>query len=135
MRAVAEIVTFPDVQALVVGFLNAELSARGNPARAATKTPNPRPASWVRVDVASGQETNRITIEPIVILQASASSEPAARDLCELVRALLRSMPERDDITAASVMGVASSSMPVPFPDPDIATPRYQSTVQLIVCP
>lgn len=135
MLAVAEVVTFPDVQSLVVALLNAELVARGNPARAATKTPNPRPASWVRVDLAAGQETNRITIEPIVILQASASSEPAAFALCELVRALVRSMPERDDISAASVMGVASSTLPVLFPDPDISTPRYQSTVQLIVCP
>lgn len=132
----ADVVIFPDVQALVVGFLNSELTARGETARAATKTPATRPAKWIRVDLASGQETNRITIEPIVIVQASAPSEPAARDLCELARALVRSMPERDDITGASVMGVASSSQPVPFPDPDLpTTPRYQATVQLIVCP
>ncbi|MFC9769513.1 hypothetical protein [Rhodococcus jostii] len=131
----AEIVLFPDILAAATAFLNAEFAARGDTARAATKVPKTRPARYVRLDLGGGIERNRITGEPLLIIQASAADEPAAYALCELARALIRSMPERDTIAGASVMGCTSSSLPVPFPDPDLSTPRYQATVGLLISP
>ena len=125
-----EVVTFPDVEALVVSFLNAHLTG----AKAATRVPNPRPVRWVRIELASGQERNRVVAEPLFIVQGSAPTAPEAFALCERARALLRAMPE--DPGQEHVAGCTSSSLPVPFPDPDVpGTPRYQSTVQLLVCP
>ena len=132
MPAVAEVVTFPDVQALVVAFLKAQFAAVGESARAASKVPSPIPARFVRVDVGSANERNRIVAEPLLILQAYAKSEPEAYALCERARALVRVMHEHDDDRVA---GCVSSSLPVPFPDPDSSMARYQCTVQLLVCP
>lgn len=131
----ADVVVFPDMLAVTVGFLNTELAARGETARAATKVPKTRPSRFIRVDLGGGQERNRITGEPLLIIQASAPNEPEAYNLCELARGLVRAMPEYDEIPGASVMGCTSSSLPVSFPDPDISTPRYQCTVQLLVSP
>lgn len=135
MPPVADVIEFPDMASVIVAFLNAELAAAGETARAATKVPNPRPPKWVRVEVAGGSERNRKTADVLVIIQGSAANEPAAERLCSKARALVRSMPERDFISGASVMACTGSSIPVPFPDPDITTPRYQATVQLAVCP
>lgn len=131
----ADVVEFPDMAAVVVAFLNAEFAAAGESARAATKVPNPRPAKWVRVDVSGGSERNRKTADVLVIVQGSAATEPAAERLCSKARALVRSMPEYESIPGASIMSCTGSTLPVNFPDPDIATPRYQATVQLAVCP
>lgn len=128
----AEVVTFPDVQALVVAFLKAQFAAVGESAKAAGRVPSPIPARFVRVDVGSANERNRIVAEPLLILQAYAKSEPEAYALCERARALVRSMPEHDDDRVA---GCVASSLPVPFPDPDSSMARYQCTVQLLVCP
>lgn len=129
----AEVVTFPDVQALVVGFLKAQFAALGESAKVAGRVPSPAvPARFVRVDVGSANERNRVVAEPLLILQAYAKSEPEAYALCERARALVRSMPEHDDDRVA---GCGGSSLPVPFPNPDSSMARYQCTVQLLVCP
>lgn len=133
MPAVAEVVTFPDVQALVVAFLKAQFAALGESAKVAGRVPSPAvPARFVRVDVGSANERNRVVAEPLLILQAYAKSEPEAYALCESARALVRVMHEHDDDRVA---GCVASSLPVPFPDPDSSMSRYQCTVQLLVCP
>lgn len=131
----ADVVEFPDLASVVVAFLKAEFTSRGETAKVGTKVPNPMPARVVRVDLASGSERNRITADPVVIVQAYAATEPAAHALCELTRALVRSMPERELTPGATIHSCTGTSTPVPFPDPDISTPRYQATVQLLVGP
>lgn len=131
----AEVIEFPDMVAVAVAFLRSEFTAIGETARVSTKVPNPMPARMVRIDLGVSQERNRLTGSVTLIVQTYAASEPEAERLCERARALLRSTPELDSIPGASVMACLGSTLPVPFPDPDIATPRYQATVQLAVCP
>ncbi|MFD4294139.1 hypothetical protein ACFWQG_13055 [Rhodococcus sp. NPDC058532] len=131
----ADIVEFPGMAAVAVAFLRGEFATSGETARVSTKVPNPMPPRMVRIDIGGSSERNRVTGSVLVIVQAYAASEPEAERLCERARALLRSTPELDSVPGASIMACLGSSLPVPLPDPDVATPRYQATVQLAVSP
>lgn len=132
MSAQPEVVLFPDAEALVVGFLNAELSARGDSARASTRVPAQRPDRFVRVSLAGGTRANLAQDTPMLTFECWDKTSPAASDLCRLVRALVWSMPGRTDL-AAFVFKVVEVGGPQFFPDPNTTLPRYQFTAQLRV--
>lgn len=122
-----EVIAFPDVEALLVADLTAELTARSDTADVATFIPNPRPARLVRVMRAGGPGLDIVRDAPTVIFDCWGTDETDAADLCRLVRALVWSLPARD----GSVFRVREFAGPSNFPDPASANPRYRFTASL----
>lgn len=125
-----EAITFPDVEAVVVGYLSTALTARADTATVATNVPSPRPSRLVKVTrtggvrASMGHELAQVTVE---CWEASTASTAA---LTRVVRGLLSALHVVDDgIVCAFTREVGGPSF---FPDPTTSLPRYRMTVQLI---
>ena len=129
---VPEVILFPDAEALVVSFLNGELTARGDTARVSTRVPTARPDRFVRVSLAGGTRANLAQDAPMLTIECWDKTGVDASDLARLVRALVWSMPGRDGLTAFVFRVVEVGGLQF-YPDPNTTLPRYQFTVQLRV--
>lgn len=105
-----------DLEAAVIAYLKPIL---GVPV--ATRVPNPRPASHVRVGRIGGQRANRVQERPTLLVECWAPDSGAAFDLAS------RAWDALDESE-----WTFGGSMPVTFPDPDTASPRYQFVSDLI---
>lgn len=118
----AEIITFPDVEALVVAALNAGFTARGEAGlKAHTRVPNPRPAEFVKVLGGGGLDETMVSEAAQITLEGWAATEPRAREICELARAIVRSQD-------SDIRGARGFSFPQNLPDPTSDQARYTST-------
>lgn len=118
----AEIITFPDVEALVVSTLNTELTARGeSTVRAYTRVPRTRPAEFVRVIGSGGLDETKVSEAALVTIEGWAKTEARAFQLCDLARAILRSQD-------GDIRGARGFSYPQNLPDPVTDQVRYTST-------
>ena len=121
---------FPDIEALAVGYLKAELAALSDSARVATSIPNPRPSRLVRVTRNGGAITWPATDKPLVIFQCWDTDTRKASDLCGIVRDLVWTLPDAVDGFGRDVRRVREVGGPAYFPDPLTAFPRYQFTAE-----
>jgi hypothetical protein len=121
-----------DVEAVAVAFLDAQLAARGQAAvHVATRVPNPRPASLVRVFLA-GNNRSRPLDSHLVVLDCWAATEGAASDLARLVAGLIEAMPG-ETVAGHYVYHAELVGGPVNLPDPDSASPRYSVTARIVL--
>lgn len=130
-----ELVAFPDAEALAVGYLQAELTARGDTARVSTRHPTtvkaPGPVTrFVRVTRTGGPRTNLVTDGAQLMFQCWDTDETAAAGLCTLVRALVWAM-DAAMVGDVWVRRVQEFSGPVNYPDPDTDMPRYQISMNV----
>lgn len=117
-------VTLPDVEAMVIGFLNARLTPDFS-----TRVPKPRPARFGVVWRTGGGAANRVVERAQVTVTCwAADSVTASSDAGAARHELLNNytgMP--------LVRGVEDVSGPYYDPDPDTGLPRYSFTMQLNV--
>lgn len=118
----AEIITFPDVEALVVSALNTGLTTYGEPGiNASTRVPNPRPAEFVKVISGGGIDETMVSDAVLVTVEGWAGTEARARQLCGLAVAILKSQD-------GQIRGARGFGYPQNLPDPVTDQVRYTST-------
>lgn len=117
----------PDVEALVVAFLNGNLTP---PVK--TRVPNPRPDAFVRAWRTGGTAVNRVLERATITVQAwgaDSNDTVAAAELAGQARhALLNAYTEMP-----LVRGVVEMTAPYYDPDPGTGIARYTFTHQLLV--
>ena len=118
-----EVLAAPDIEGMVVQFLNAQYALRGDTARAATEY-HERPRT-VRVGRVGGARKNVAVDAPMVLVECWADDGVEASGLGLLTRALVWSMP-RHKFATATIYRVYETGGLQSFPDPSTAQPRYQ---------
>lgn len=114
----AELILFPDVEALVIQVVNASMTELGRVARASTRAPSPRPAEWVRVERFGGPRESIISENAQIIIEFWSGTETDSAYGLALVRAVLNSQD-------GQLFGVTEISGPSELPDPDTSQIRY----------
>lgn len=125
-----EVIVAPDVEALIVAYLNTELAARSNAARASTKVPASKPNTFVRVLRTGGPRDFVIDRAQMTLEAWARPNRPAdAASLMELVRGLIGAL---DRFTYGGVTyqfyEPQEFSGPANRPDPDSEWERYTET-------
>lgn len=121
-----ELITFPDVELLMVQHLDAVL----NDAYVCTDVPDPRPAVIVTIQRVGGIRRNLVTDTALMSIQAWAPNKAGSYDLLKLVRAHIHAMPG-NQISGSWIYKVVEVGGPIFLPDPESEAPRYQFTVQV----
>lgn len=124
----AEVIVFPDVESIVISYLNAQFVARSETARAGSKVPASRPAKFVRV-IRTGGPRSLIEDRAQLTLEAWATTEVAAMSLMQLTRGLMHAI---DQVTYSGTTyqfyRPEEFSGPANRPDPDSGMERYTET-------
>lgn len=118
-----EAIKFPDVEALLVSYLNGVLDEPVH-----TKVPSPRPATFVRIMRTGGTATGLVTDEALIAYEAWAATEPAAQELAQRVRAYIRAV---DVVAGVQFYGPINPTGPVNLPDPASGQARYTGLVSV----
>lgn len=123
-----EVIVFPDVEELVVAYLNAAFASLSETARASTKVPATRPAKFVRV-IRTGGPSSLVIDQAQLTLEAWASTAPVAAALMQLTRGLIKAIDRvsHEGETFQFYRPVEFSG-PANRPDPDSAMERYTET-------
>lgn len=124
-----EQLTWPDAEAVVIGYLATALAASAFSAATVTNVKPARSSLPLVLVRRAGGVAEEVFDRALVALQLWAATEESAADLTKLVRDLLRLMPT----SVANVTRVAEFSGPIPVPDPDSNTPRYLLTVEATI--
>lgn len=125
-----ELLVAPDVETLVVQYLNAELATRSpwTTTEAYTKVPMNRPAAFVRILRTGGTRTRFIDTATLA-LESWADDAITASNLAQTVRALMFNI---DRVTYDSVTyqfyAPQEFAGPANLPDPDSVMERYTET-------
>lgn len=116
----------PDVEKAFVGYLNNLLAPQ-----VSTRVPNPRPASFGRVQVVGGDAPSVALDAPRLLFEFWGADQGAAWTLAREAWAHVAATRAQwvGDVFVLSL----TQSRPVNFPDPDTASPRYQFTADLRV--
>lgn len=120
-----EVIVFPDVEQLVIDGIAPELAARGWVVPVTTRTPNPRPAEYVRVIRTGGVRVNLVLERAQITVEAFAEREARAERLAALVRGILPTLEAAYDVDEFSAPGN--------LPDPTTAQHRYTATYGVLV--
>jgi len=126
----AEVIAFPDIEAICGPHLESELASRSIVARVGTKIPSPRPDRFVKVTRTGGAQKNIKVDSPQVTFECWDADEPSASNLARVSRALVGAMSGQI-IGGATIIGCTEFSGPKSFPDPDTSQSRYQFSVYL----
>lgn len=123
-----EVIVFPDVEAIVISYLNTEFEALDETARASTKVPPTRPAKFVRV-LRTGGSSSLIEDRAQLTVEAWANTAVVANALMQLTRGLIKAI---DQVTVSNVTyqfyRPQEFSGPANRPDPDSGMERYTET-------
>lgn len=120
-----EAVAFPDIEALLVRALPSRVEAPTS-----TKPPKTHPPAFVVVTRVGGGKRDRVTDQPLVVVECWASDEEVAADLGRRTRAHVDALAQTD-VDGDYVRAVREVGGLQRFDDPLTSTPRYQFTVQL----
>jgi hypothetical protein len=126
--AVAELIDFPDIEAILVDVLAAELDVP-----VSLQVPRNRPAdapAFVLVRRLGGIRTTLVTDDPLVTVEAWAPDRTEAWSLVEQARAVVGSLAGSDR-GGVTFYRVSETSGPTNLPDPESEQPRY--TVTLLI--
>lgn len=118
--------TLANVEAALVGYLATKVAVP-----VSTRVPNPRPASFVRVQRTGGAEQNLVQERPVVLVECWAATDTAAWALAVKAWGAIqgREPVEHNGVELSPV----SLSSPVNYPDPSTSSARYQFTAELLV--
>jgi len=118
-----EIIVFPDVEALLVMYLNEFLTEPMS-----TKVPSPRPATFGTIRRVGGSTTGLVVDEALISYEAWAGTESEAQDLAQRMRAYLRAV---DSFGGFQFYGPRNPTGPVNLPDPASGRARYTGLVSV----
>lgn len=104
----------------VVSFLT---TALGVPV--ATKVPNPRPASFVRVTGLGGSQRNLVEADPLILVEAWA---PTSADALALANRAWSALEAAEWLSPQVWVDIHRAELPVDLPDPVSEQPRWQFT-------
>lgn len=123
----AELISFPNAQALVLDALNAALPS-GVKAHPAVPKDNkvPQGREFVVVRALGGQQETFVSAAPLLSVEGYADSRARAYDLCDLALAIVRSQD-------GDIRGARGFSYPQELPDPTTRQIRYTSTGEVRV--
>uniref|UniRef100_UPI003F496BBE hypothetical protein n=1 Tax=Nocardia suismassiliense TaxID=2077092 RepID=UPI003F496BBE len=126
-----EAVAFSDIEADLVEWFTAALTALGDTAVVATHVPNPRPPRLVRVVRTGGVRRDLVVDRPRIAIECWDANEIAAADLARTIRAVLGA-------AAPTLIGTTwcdrvDDGGLAHLPDPNTGTPRYLITAELHV--
>lgn len=126
-----EVIVFPAVEPVVIGFLTDTLADRGDTALVSDTIPSPdRPGRIVKVTAGGpSYRPNLTTSVRSVIVECWDVDRDDAANLAELAYALVLSAV--GPVGDAFVRHIETVGEPVYFPDPRTDLPRYQFTVSL----
>lgn len=116
----------PDVEKAFIAYLNAALTPP-----VSSRVPNPRPASFVRVQVIGGDTLAVVIDAPRLLVECWAADQGAAFALAR--QAWARMSETRAAWVGEVWVSSVNLSRPVNFPDPDTTSPRHQFTADLRV--
>lgn len=112
-----EVIVFPDVEDLLVTYLSTELAARGDTATVHTVVPADRPDRFVLVPRVGGTRANLVVDNATIGIEAWASTDQQAHDLCQLVRGLVHALPGRV-VDGVTFYRTGEFAGPTNLPDP-----------------
>ena len=121
----------PDIEAVLIAYLSAELGDAGLHVPVSTHVPDDRPGLFVRVQQTGGTTTDHVIVQAEFAIQCWAPDDVEASRLARTAEDLLLGM--HGDQYGAWVRGVVSMGGIAYFPDPDSRQPRYQFAVQVNV--
>jgi hypothetical protein len=111
-------IEFPDAEAAVRLYLLPLMTGT----KIATRVPNPRPASWLRVMRTGGARESRFVDRPQITLEGWGPDEDTASKLLNRARTWLNA-------AGGQIFGVEEVGGPANLPDPTTAQIRYTMTV------
>lgn len=127
MLAVAELISFPNAQALLVDVLNAALPVG---VKAYPKTPKdnavPIGDEFVVVRSLGGVRETLVTSAPLISVEGYANKSTRAYELCDLALAIIRAQD-------GDIRGASGFTYPQELPDPTTRQIRYTSTGEVRV--
>jgi len=118
---------FPDPEAAVVTFLNTRLTNAALPARASTRVPNPRPASFVTVNRIGGSLRSVAHEDAMVTVECWGASSVSASTLARKVASWLVELDSGGCHVPQGSSGWVGR--PAYLEDPIAQVPRYVMTV------
>lgn len=123
-------VAFPDVEAVLVGWLPDALSAHGVNVPVSTKVPNPRPSRFVRILRTGGPQQTLVTDGAQVTVEVWDDSGPSAAATARVVRAVLANVRNVTTPSGDLIYRTDEFSGPALLPDPS-GQHRYTWTLRL----
>ncbi len=112
-------IRFPDAEATVRAYLKTVMPGT---VKIATRVPNPRPASWLRIMRTGGARENRFVDRPQLTLEGWGPDEDSASKILEDARTWLLA-------AGGQIFGVEEVGGPANLPDPTTAQIRYTMTL------
>lgn len=124
---------FPDAPEELAGAIqDKHRAAFGSQLVTTNRTPNPRPAEFVKVLGVGGVLRDRVTDVPTLAVEAWASSRSRAAELAQQVRAIIWSL-EGTSTAGYAVQEVAEFAGPADLPDPLSDQFRYTATYAVAI--
>ena len=124
-------ILFPNVEKRLAQGLQAWLAGRGITVPVGGRTPDPRPAEYIRLYVIGGTRRDLVTDQPTVVVETYARTDERASDLANLARAYINALEGTDLEPGAAVYRVGEFSRPANLPDPTTTQSRYTATYSL----
>jgi hypothetical protein len=118
--------TLANVEASLVSLLSGPLGTD-----VATKVPNPRPTTFVRVGRVGGASLNLVQERPLLLVECWGRTDYESWQLAAKAWQILSG---REPLIVGEVeLSQRSLSTPVNYPDPATSSARYQFTVEATV--
>lgn len=130
-----EVIAFPDLEALLVDYLNGELPrwlAEPVPL-VSVQVPDERPDTFVVVPRRGGTRRNLVTDQVTIGVESWSTSPQAAYDVVQVVRGLIFALRGATLGATAVVYRVQEYAGPANLPDPVSAHSRYVATFAIDV--
>lgn len=124
----SDMVVWPRPVRVMFEFLTAQLATVPGYAgvQAFGIVPPTRPARFVRVRPAGGQQVDVVTVEPLLLVESWAQKDEDAEALAWTCHSLIRRAHEVGMLGLVPVRQVRVVSLPQPLPDPS-GQPRYSA--------
>lgn len=129
----SETIAFPDIEAVIVGWLAAVLPAYGVNQPVSTRVPNPRPVQFIRIVRTGGPRQNMVVDGAQVTIECwHRDSAPTAAGTAAIVRAVVSSAKNVTTPSGTVIYDVDEFSGPALLPDVS-QEPRYTWTCRINV--
>lgn len=128
----SEVIVFPDVEELFIGYLTDELPAFGSTATAHDAVPPTRTPEFVVVKRIGGPRRDLVSDSATVTFECWGATPKGAHDLAQLVRGIVGASRGRS-VDGHRVYAVSEFAGPGSLPDPDSDQPRYVFTASIAV--
>lgn len=127
-----ETIAFPDIEAVLIGWLDDVLDGYDVTSPVSTRVPNPRPSRFIRIQRTGGPRRTLVTDGAQVTVEVWDDNAPGAAATARIVRAVLLAARNVTTPSGDLIYRVEEFSGPALLPDVS-GQPRYSWTVRLHV--